>query len=70
MAAPIKGSSGTSQMYLYIELWSLDSGLGNPFGLVTSKTEGQRPKTVLPLHQINLIYPDCFLVPIQRDDDP
>ena len=28
MAAPIRGSSGTSQMYLYIELWSLDLGLG------------------------------------------
>src|SRR5437764_14225359 len=62
MAAPIRGSRGTSQMYRYIGLWSL------VFVLI----QGQRPKTkdrLSPLHQINFINPDRFAVAIERDHD-
>ena len=42
IAAPISGSRGTNQMYLYIKL---------------------------PLQKVDLVYPDRFLVSVERDDD-
>src|SRR5215467_1685383 len=42
MAAPASGSRGTSQMYLYIDLWTLVLGLCE-----MSKAKGPRPKTFL-----------------------
>src|SRR5258705_6140305 len=67
MAAPMSGSKGTSQMYLYIlvlGLWSL------VFCTPVPSCKDLSPKTqdqTLPFQQINLVDPDRFLVPVERD---
>src|SRR5262245_17776018 len=64
MAAPISGSKGTSQMYLYMSVvsgqWSVVSTTDN--GQLTTDKDS-------PLQQINLINPDRFLIPVERDHD-
>src|SRR5258705_5097160 len=67
MAAPMSGSKGTSQMYLYIlvlGLWSL------VFARRSLTAKDLSPKTqdqTLPFQQINLVDPDRFLVPVERN---
>src|SRR4030095_8837691 len=67
MAAPISGRRGTSQMYLYIGLWTWAFAV--IFGTLKSKAKDQIPKAISPFQQIDFVNPDCFFVSIQRDDN-
>src|SRR5437868_3409125 len=67
-AAPSRGSRGTSQMYLciYVVLvlctWCFVRGRG--------KEQSTKNKVLnSPLQQINLIHPNRFLIPVERDHD-
>src|SRR5262249_15580838 len=76
IAAPARGSRGTSQMYRYISFQFRVSSFESVFltwsnfgiGTITRNPKLET-RNSLPFHQINLINPDRFAITIERDDD-